>query len=102
MQVSQTDDHITHAVLSGNRAVNFKISESAAFFHILYSTLYTDQILAVVRETVFNAWDAHIDSGITDRAIEITLTEDKLTFRDFGKGIAPDKMGDILVLTLKV
>lgn len=95
MQVSQTDDHITHAVLSGNRAVNFKISESAAFFNILSSTLYTDQILAVVRETICNAWDAHIDAGITNRPIEITLTEDKLTFRDFGKGIAPDKMGEI-------
>jgi hypothetical protein len=95
MQVSHTDDHITHAVLSANKAVNFKISESAAFFNILSSTLYTDQVLAVVRETICNAWDAHIDAGITDRPIEITLTPEKLTFRDFGKGIAPDKMGEI-------
>lgn len=95
MQVSHKEDHVTHAVIGGGEQINFGISESAEFFHILSSTLYSDQILAVVRETLCNAWDAHIDAGRTDTPIEITLVEGKFTIKDFGLGIAKDMMGPI-------
>lgn len=95
MQVTQVQDTITHAVISGTKAIDFGISDSPEFFHILSSTLYSDQILAVVRETLCNAWDAHIEAGCTDKPIEITLTDTKLTIRDFGPGIHPDMIGPI-------
>lgn len=93
MQVSQVNGHITHAVIGGAATIDFGISSSAEFFNILSSTLYKDQKLAVVREVLCNAWDAHIEAGITDKPVQITLTNDKFVIRDFGKGIHRDDMG---------
>ena len=95
MQVTHTDDNITHAVIGGGVSTNFGISESAEFFHILSSTLYRDQKRAVVRETLCNAWDAHIASGITDKPIKVTLSRESLTIQDFGTGISKEMMGPI-------
>lgn len=93
MQVSHVQDHITHAVIGGSQAIEFGISNSAEFFNILSSTLYKDQILAVVRETLCNAWDAHIEAGVTHIPFEVTLDSEKIVIRDFGKGIHKDDMG---------
>lgn len=60
MQVNHTADHITHAFIGGHKTIEFGISNSAEFFQILSSTLYSDQHLAVAREVLCNAWDAHI------------------------------------------
>jgi hypothetical protein len=95
MQVSQVNDHISHAVIGGEQSIEFGISSSAEFFNILSSTLYKDQILAVVREVLCNAWDAHIEAEVTDKPVEITLTGDKFTIRDYGNGIHKDDMGTI-------
>ena len=78
MEVSQPFDHITHAVIGGGKTIDFGISNSAEFFDILSRTLYTDQHLAVVREVLCNAWDAHIDSGNINKPIEISLDDDYL------------------------
>lgn len=95
MQVSQVNDHITHAVIGGGQSIEFGISNSAEFFNILSSTLYKDQILAVVREVLCNANDAHIEAGVQDTPVEITLSQDKFVIRDFGKGIHRDDIGPI-------
>lgn len=95
MQVSHVQDHVTHAVIGGGQSIEFGISNSAEFFNILSSTLYKDQILAVVREVLCNAWDAHIEAGIQHKPVQITLSEDKFIIKDFGKGIHRDDMGII-------
>lgn len=95
MQVSHVDEHVTHAVIGGRKTIDFDISNSAEFFHILSSTLYTDQRLAVIREVVCNAWDAHIASGRTNLPVEVTLKDNQIMIRDFGYGIADEDMGHI-------
>lgn len=95
MQVSSVSDHVTHAVIGGKQTIDFGISDSAEFFNILSSTLYSDQILAVVREVLCNAWDAHIEAGCSNRPIEITLDNEKLSIRDYGLGIHHDDIGPI-------
>lgn len=92
MQVSQPAELDTHAVIGGGAAQAFGISEEAEFFTVLSSTLYRDKIRAVARETICNAWDAHIMVSKQDTAIEITLTDDELIIRDFGPGIPHAKM----------
>ncbi len=87
MRVSSASDHVTHAIVGGGEAEAFEIDQSAEFFQILSSTLYSDKMLAVVREVMCNAWDAHIDSGRTDKAIKVTLTSQKLIIQDYGFGI---------------
>lgn len=95
MEVTHKADHVTHAVIGGAKAIDFGISDSAEFFNILSSTLYSNQILAVVRETLCNAWDAHVEAGITDKPIQITLSHGTFAIRDFGHGIPHDKIGPI-------
>lgn len=95
MQVTHQHEHVTHAVITNHQAIDFGISSSAEFFNILSSTLYKDQILAVTREVLCNAWDAHIEAGCTDKPVEITLSKDQLIIKDFGKGIHHDDMGTI-------
>lgn len=93
MQVTEQKDFISHAVIGGGQTIDFGISNSAEFFNILSSTLYKDQILAVVREVLCNAWDAHIEAGCTDTPVQIQLSSDKFIIKDFGKGIHRDDMG---------
>jgi hypothetical protein len=95
MEVNHTADHVTHAVVGGSAPIHMGISDSAEFFQILSSTLYSDQKLAVARETLCNAWDAHVEAGCTDTPIRITIASDKITIRDYGKGIHRDQIGPI-------
>lgn len=95
MQVTHVKDHITHAVIGGSQTIDFGIANSAEFFNILSTSLYTDQILAVVREVICNAWDAHIEAGIQDTPIKVTISDSEFTVQDFGNGIPKDKIGEI-------
>lgn len=95
MQVSNVMDKVTHAVISSHETIDFGISSSAEFFHILSSTLYSNQPLAVVRETLCNAWDAHIAAGCTDVPIQVKCDDLVLSIQDFGTGIAHEDMGPI-------
>lgn len=95
MLVAHQDDHITHAVIGGKKQINFGISDDPAFFQILSSALYKDPMLAMVRETICNAWDAHIECGRVDQPILITLDDDYLTIRDHGNGILDAMIGPI-------
>lgn len=87
MQVAHQSDHITHAVLGGQANMSFGISDDPAFFQILSSALYKNPEQAMVRETICNGWDSHIDSGCTDKPLTITIDREKLVIRDYGKGI---------------
>jgi hypothetical protein len=95
VQVAHSHDLITHAVIGANTAKSFGISESAEFFNILSNSLYSDKTLAVGRETLCNAWDAHIASKRTHLPIEITLNNRELVIRDRGTGIPKDLMHEI-------
>ena len=95
MQVTHTEDFVTHAVIGAKEVINFGISNSAEFFNILSSSLYKNQILAVAREVLCNAWDAHIAAGCTDTPIEVTLASNRLIVRDFGHAIAHEDIGPI-------
>ena len=96
MQVNHTADHITHAFIGGHKTIEFGISNSAEFFQILSSTLYSDQHLAVAREVLCNAWDAHIRAGIQNTPIEVTITDDMICVLDHAYGIHPDRIGPLL------
>ena len=62
---------------------------------ILRDKMYSDKPLAVIREYATNAYDAHIEAGISDKPIEISLPNDlnpMLCIRDFGKGMSPQEI----------
>ncbi len=95
MRVSNADDNISHAVIGQQETVSMGISDDAALMHILSSTLYTHTKLAAVREIICNGWDAHISSNITDKPLQISITDTEISIRDFGTGIPHDKIGSI-------
>jgi hypothetical protein len=60
-------------------------------FNILRNQLYSDKVLAVIREYTCNAFDAHIDGNCESRPVELTLpTPQNSSFhcRDFGPGMS--------------
>lgn len=73
----------------------YGISEENAPFVIkmMIDNLYSNKPLAIIREYITNAWDAHLDAGIKDTPIHITVPTSfrpKLVIRDFGKGLSKD------------
>lgn len=95
MQVTRLEDFDTHAVIGGGVVRAFEMAQTAEFFTALSDTLYRDKKRALVREVLCNAWDAHITSDQTARPVEITISETELVIRDFGPGIADDRIADI-------
>lgn len=73
-------------------------SDMVHIFSVLRSKLYSDKILAVCREYATNACDAHIDAGIPDKPIQITLPSHNDLFfrvRDFGRGLDEDGIREV-------
>ena len=73
-------------------------SDMVHIFSVLRSKLYSDKVLAVCREYATNACDAHIDAGIPDQPIRITLPNHHDLFfrvRDFGKGLDEEGIREV-------
>jgi len=84
-----------HNITRGGVAVEseFKIKQTAKSFEILSGGLYSDAILAVVRELSCNAWDSHVEAGKGTVPFKIHLPnqlEPFLSIRDFGLGLCED------------
>lgn len=92
MEVTNVADKVTHAVIGRGEVESFGMSEDAELYHILSSALYSRKKEAAVREILCNGWDSHIESGITDIPLQITLDGNKLSVRDFGAGLHPTQI----------
>ena len=87
--VVQTDRNIT-STLDGERIEMAFDANSLAHLQNLYINIYKDRELAVLREYSCNAYDAHVDAGISD-PIEITLPtrlDPVLKITDHGIGMS--------------
>lgn len=75
--------------------------DEAAVPHIsaMLRNMYSEPILAVVREYLSNAVDAHVQTGCLDRAIAVhlpTVLEPYFAVRDFGGGLDRDSTEKLL------
>lgn len=62
---------------------------------ILRDTLYSDKILAVLREYSANAWDSHRTSGKADVPIRVhlpTVDDPTLSIQDYGRGLSKEEV----------
>jgi len=79
-------------------ASNFKIKASAKAFKILSSNLYSDKILAIVREIGCNALDAHIAAGNVDQPFDVqfpTIIDPHFSIKDYGTGMSHEQIMDL-------
>lgn len=98
LQETNLDAHVSIGHKSNTET--FGISHSSAFFTIISKELYSNGILAALREVICNAWDSHIKSNVTDTPIDISYDESSrtITIRDYGSGIPHDKFKDIALI----
>lgn len=69
-------------------------------FKILISDIYTQKILAVIREVSCNGWDGHIAAGKTDTPLTITFPnsfQPWFSVRDYGTGLDEDFMRKLYI-----
>ena len=77
---------------------NVKQENLAHVFSILRNQLYSNKILAIVREYCTNAYDAHVEAGIEECPIQIkcpTHFEHSLHIRDFGFGLSEEDVFNV-------
>lgn len=70
---------------------SYSIEADAEFFNHLSKRIYTDSMLAIVRELVCNAWDSHVDAGNTH--IPITVQAPNIldpVFKVIDRGVGMD------------
>jgi hypothetical protein len=82
------------------KAVKFGIKKEglAHIFNVLRNQLYTDKILAVIREYSCNAVDAHIEAGKDEEPIIVTLPNrmnPNFKVRDYGFGLSEQDIRDV-------
>lgn len=91
------EDHEKQVLVGqANPTKEFKVSNNAALMKVLSTALYQNPLKSMIREIMFNAWDAHNMGGCQDKPIEVTLGKDTgLIIRDFGPGIHADMIHPI-------
>ena len=90
---SEVSSNVKDSVFFGIKKEGF-----SHIFNVLRNQLYSDKELAVVREYSANAYDAHVQKGISDRPFEVNLPSRLDPFfkvRDFGSGLTHDEVHDI-------
>lgn len=77
----------------------FSIGDIGRILNILRNQMYSNPIKTVIREYASNARDAHREVGKHDVPIKVYLPdiEPLLRIRDFGPGIAPDRMVNVFL-----
>lgn len=78
-----------------------RIKESSKAFHILSGALYSDKILAVVRELSCNAYDAHVQAGRADVPFEVRLPsymDQTFYVKDYGTGLSEEQIYNLYMV----
>lgn len=77
------------------------IDMNPTIMHVLSRDLYQRPIEAVVRETLTNALDAHVEAGTTHIPVDIKLPnwDDELFYiRDYGPGLSVERVNDLYLV----
>jgi hypothetical protein len=85
------DRQIESSGVSDMASFGISQDDSAHIMNILRDTLYSDKVLAVLREYSANAWDAHNMVGKSRVPIKVTLPthmEPTLLIKDYGPGLS--------------
>lgn len=83
-----------------NDGISFGIKKEglAHIFNVLRNQLYSNKILAVIREYSCNAYDAQVEAGTSDQKFVVTcptLDDPSFKVRDFGNGLSPEGIAEV-------
>lgn len=81
-----------------NSVGEFRIKNSHRAFEILSSGLYSNKVLAIIRELSCNAYDSHVAAGRRDQSFDVHLPnqlEPWFSIRDYGIGLTHDQVVNI-------
>ena len=70
----------------------------AHIFNVLRNSLYSNKVLAVIREYSCNAYDAQIEAGTASQQFIVTcpdLDDPSFKVRDFGSGLSPEGISEV-------
>jgi len=88
--VAETNTQLSSDMVTGTASIEM----TPQMFNILSSQIYSDRVLAVIRETLCNARDAQVEKG-EEVPLEIHLPsrlEPFFHIRDFGKGLSEEQV----------
>lgn len=74
------------------------LSDPTKIFYILSQGFYSNPVRAIIQEITSNIYDSTIASGknIFDYPGYIILTEQSISFKDYGEGINEERMNKIM------
>ena len=83
-----------------NEGISFGIKKDglAHIFNVLRNSLYSNKILAVVREYSCNAYDAMVEAGASSQKFVVTcptFSDPCFKVRDFGSGLSPEGIAEV-------
>ncbi len=78
-------------------ASGFTIAQTSKMFKILSDSLYSDKVMAVIRELSTNAYDSHVSAGNKNpfKVILPTSANPSFTVRDYGTGLSQADMENL-------
>jgi hypothetical protein len=85
------DRELTSSPIAASGKFGISSKDTAHIMGILRDTLYSDKVLAVLREYSANAWDAHRELDKVNLPIKVTIPTTMaptLLIRDFGPGLS--------------
>jgi hypothetical protein len=88
----------TSGILETGISFGIKADGLAHIFNVLRNSLYSNKILAVIREYSCNAYDAQIETGTASQQFIVTcpdLDDPSFKVRDFGSGLSPEGISEV-------
>jgi len=75
----------------------FNIAQTSKMFKILSDSLYSDKVMAVIRELATNAYDSHISAGNKNPFLVKlpTSADPNFSVRDYGTGLSQEDMENL-------
>jgi len=101
MITKQSDKKLQQSRNFESHSFGIKESGLSHIFNVLRNQLYSDKVLAVIREYSTNAVDAHIEAGKNDLPIRVTLPNQlnsEFKVRDFGRGLTEEQISQVYAM----
>jgi len=100
MKTIESNRTVTNSTNFKSHTFGIKSKNLSHLIHIVRDQIYSDKVLAVIREYACNACDANVMAGLKDTPIIVTLPsklDPTFKVRDFGGGLSEQDIVDIFI-----